>query len=130
MKRKAYKRHKRRAHRLFKQWIPVLGLGYWHIEIDWYDDTVEFAKGENRTTAMRIDTDWHYCRARVSVCVPMIATLDDATLDWAVCHELCHALVNELREPDGDRKHEERVATMLAKAFIWTRDYKGDDNAT
>jgi predicted metallopeptidase len=33
-------------------------------------------------------------------------------------HELCHILVNEMRE--GDISHEERVVTGLTKAFLWT----------
>ncbi len=32
------------------------------------------------------------------------------------------ALVKEMREPDPDGKHEERVVTTLTKAFLWVRD--------
>ena len=32
-------------------------------------------------------------------------------------HELCHILVNEMRE--SEMCHEERVVTMLTKAFLW-----------
>ena len=36
--------------------------------------------------------------------------------------ELCHALVNEMREQGID--HEERVVTMLSKAFMWVRSLR------
>jgi len=121
MKEKDYKRYKKRVHKLLKQWIPLLKLDAWYIQVDWYDDKTEFAKGGNRFTAMQIDVDWHYFRARLSVCVPVIAEIDDDRLEWGVVHELCHIIANEMRENDPDLKHEERVVSHLASAFLSVR---------
>lgn len=41
-------------------------------------------------------------------------------------HECMHALVQEMRwqEADADNiRHEERVCTQLAMAFLWVRDF-------
>lgn len=127
VKRKAYKRTFRRARRHFERWIFLLGLRWWDVEVHWYDSGKAFRQASGATghnVAMRIEADWRYMRATVYVNVPALARMSDDELERSVVHELCHALVNEMREQGID--HEERVVTMLSKAFMWTR---GADDA-
>lgn len=121
MKRKAYKRHRKRVQRCLCEWVPKTGLAWWHVTASWYDDEAEFRKTDGESVAaFRVWADWRYMTADLAVNVPAVARLDDDELERAVVHELCHALVNEMRE--GGIDHEERVVTTLASAFMWVRD--------
>lgn len=122
MKRKAYKRHIARCQPLFDEWLTKLGLMWWSVEISYYDKRKQFRKDNGGIAAARVWADWRYMSANISVCVPVVATMDDDDLERAIVHELCHALVNEMRESDPDIKHEERVVTTLTSAFMWVRD--------
>lgn len=46
--------------------------------------------------------------------------MSDEEIEYVVVHELMHVFLNEMREQG--QQHEERVATLLAKAFLWVRD--------
>jgi len=50
-------------------------------------------------------------------------TMDGDEIERAVVHELCHILVNEMRE--DEIHHEERVVTGLQKAFMWVAGESG-----
>jgi hypothetical protein len=129
MKRKAYKRTRNRARRYFKRWVYLLGLGWWDVRVNWYDNEKAFRKASgatSRSVAMRINADWRYATATVCVNVPALEELSDDELERGIVHELCHALVNEMRE-DGIG-HEERVVTMLSKAFMWVRSLERENN--
>lgn len=129
VKRKAYKRTRNRARRHFEKWTYLLGLGWWDVEVHWYDSGKAFRKASGatgRNVAMRINADWRYAAATIHVNVPALAGLSDEELERGVVHELCHALVNEMRE-DGIG-HEERVVTMLSKAFMWVRSLERENN--
>lgn len=125
MKRKAYKRQRARIQVYFDKWITWLGLRWWDLEIHYYDKRKTFRKGtdaRSHQTAMTIHARWEYGMASIAVNVPVLADLSDRELEEAVVHELTHALINEMREDDPDRKHEERVVTTLTNAFMWTRN--------
>ena len=117
-----------RCQALFDAWIAATGLGYWDITINYIDDTSEFTKPNGNQVAMRTYVMWQYLDIRIDVCLPHIKHMDDDQLEYVIVHELCHALVNELRENDADGKHEERVVTHLAKALRWTRDLQSNNN--
>jgi hypothetical protein len=120
MKKKAYKRQQKRVRRFLDPWLTVLGLKWFTVNCLWYDREKEFRKGGKGVAVFRIWADWRYMTADLSVNVPAVARLDDQELERAVVHELVHILVNEMRAQGID--HEERVATMLTQAFLWTRD--------
>jgi len=44
--------------------------------------------------------------------------MENDQIEMTIVHELCHALVNEMRKDGID--HEERTVTALTKAFLWT----------
>jgi hypothetical protein len=129
MKRKTFEKHRDRCQAVFDEWIVKLGLAWYEVDVAYYDSRKQFRKDADRIVAARITTDWQYMRFAVDVCVPVVVDKTDAELERVIVHELCHALVNELREPDPIGKHEERVVTMLTKAFIWTRNLTRKENA-
>ncbi len=120
MKKKTFKYHRKRVRKFVKPWLHVLGLGWYEaIEFHWYDNEKDFRKSADGTVLMRVWSDWRYMTATVAVNVPAVARLTDTQLERAVVHEFVHVLVNEMREKGID--HEERVVTMLTKAFFWVR---------
>ncbi len=109
---------------LFDKWVAPLGLRWWNIETVYYDDPGEIIQrfrvdGEN-IVAARTFADWRYGTAKIIINVPALDGLIPADLEALVVHELCHILVNEMRE--NELHHEERVVTGLQKAFVWTRN--------
>lgn len=104
----------------FSWWVKNTGLGWWKVDI-LYDDDRQKYEGENGYEAiMRCFADWRYGTAQVYVNVAMAKTQDKEELEMCVVHELMHVFLNEMRE--GELHHEERVATTLAKAFLWCID--------
>lgn len=79
---------------------------------------------------MEVVSDWKRLDATIRVNAYAVEEMDDATLEECVVHELCHVLVSEMRVPywadapaaimQAQFDHEERVVTMLTKAFGWT----------
>lgn len=124
MKKKAAKKQQKRVQHFLDLWTEPLGLGAWHTSVTFYRtaDAYREATGASAGGVMMCDCAWQYEDAHVSVNLERAAGMDDARLEYCVVHELCHALVNELREDDPDIKHEERVVTQLAKAFRWARN--------
>jgi predicted metallopeptidase len=73
------------------------------------------ASGSN--VGMKIDADWRYMVALLSVSFDCIKRMTDEEIDKIIIHELFHCVVNEMRE-DGIG-HEERTVTMLTKIAGW-----------
>lgn len=73
---------------------------------------------------MRCAAKWQYLTATITVFMPDISDCSDAELEGHLVHELCHCLVNELREAREDwLDHEERVVTGITNAILWTRNH-------
>lgn len=127
-----------RINALLDIWRPLLGLSYWTLACK-YDDTNEMtADGppthDGTVCAADIDCSWEYMRMMIRFNVLATRHMDDDTLSETICHELCHAMVCELRPNNPTyayRQHEERVVTQLAAAFrrisIAARDWESDD---
>lgn len=124
MKKKEYKRNRKRVQRVFDEWIYKLGLKWWRIDIAYCDSEQDFIASNGDTVVARTWARWQYLEAAISINVPAAARMDDDELEYAIVHELCHVLINEMRE--DNIKHEERTVTALAKAFIWVRDLSGE----
>lgn len=124
-----YATQRDRTHALVTRWANALGLGWWEITNEWArDDYREKARSTN-DGAVSLATcrpDWRYAHAAITWNMPEIAELSDAKPEAVVVHELQHVFLHEARWRDGDDTdsvdHEERVATTLAKAFLWLRD--------
>lgn len=107
----------------FDKWVTPLGLGWWRVDVLYYDDPKEilrlFTVNDEETTLARVYASWEYMQAKVCINLPSFDELEDGEIERAVLHELVHILVNEMRE--GEMHHEERVVSSLTKAFIWVR---------
>lgn len=123
-RKKARKRLRKRIIRYLEAWTEPLGLSHWHNDVSFYRTTDDYRATTNASEngVMICDCAWQYQQIHLSVNLEKCAGLDNARLEYAVVHELCHALVNEMREIDENGRHEERVVTALAKAFRWVRN--------
>ena len=107
--------------KLAQEWIGKTWLGWWKIDVVFYDNK-EYAKVEGykkkhaRCSAATCHTNWQYLDATINVNLSVIKTMGKEQLEYVVVHELMHAFLNEMRA--GGVEHEERVATILAKSFM------------
>jgi hypothetical protein len=105
----------------FAKWIPALGLAWWDIDICYYDDPASilqnFRRDDDRLVLATCDANWIYGTATICINLPAFADRTPEQIERTVVHELCHILVNEMRE--GELHHEERVVTTLTKAIFW-----------
>ena len=121
---KEYRAEKARLRKLADRWVDTLGLGQWEINLEYSRGKLE---GENQsfdytgteTSPAQTHAHWQYMNAMLVFDLTETADYDDEDLERIFVHELSHVLINEMREK-GIR-HEERVATLLANAFIETR---------
>jgi hypothetical protein len=106
----------------FDTWLRRLGLLWWEIEVCYYDDPGEIIKrfrdpGGDIQVLATTYAEWKYAAARIEINLPAFDGLEADKIERVVVHELCHILVNEMRE--DDLHHEERVVTGLTKAMFW-----------
>lgn len=109
----------------FAKWIPRLGLAWWDLEIVYYDDPQEIINRfriieSGEMVPATVIAQWMYADAKICINLPAFEHIEDEDIERVVVHELCHILVNEMREPE--LHHEERVVTQLTKAFFWVAD--------
>jgi hypothetical protein len=98
-------------------WTKVLGLGHWDLSFKCADGTIEPASGD--TVAGEANVSWKYENAVITFYPDVLKDMSEDEIEKLVVHELMHVFLNEMREEGID--HEERVATMLAKAFLWVK---------
>ena len=133
---KEYRKQKRRVELAYTKWHIPAGLGDWIVSHAWHRDGTAGKQDnqppqEHEPTA-RASVAWEY----ITVCfhwnLQSIADNSDAEVDRIVRHEICHALINEMRmwgprlhrdeqARDEAMKHEERVATRLGSILLWCR---------
>lgn len=120
-----YESQKARVKVLWDKWTNMLGLRTWQkISIEYFrDEALPRRDDESERTPSSavadVRTHWQYRTAHVRICLPAAMGEDDDNLEYIVVHELCHILVNELREQEDWLNHEEHVVTQLAMAFGW-----------
>lgn len=95
-------------------WANVLGLGNWDMEF-------KLAKCDKECDAVagEAKVQWQYQQAIITFYRKGLKGLDADGVEQIIVHELMHVFLNEMREEGID--HEERVATMLSKAFLWVK---------
>lgn len=107
--------------KFINKWTYRLGLRWWKVRADYYDNPSDiirvFGNGDNVVVARSI-CDWRYATCTLQINLPALLEMNKDDAEFVIVHELCHALVNEMREEGID--HEERVVTGLTKAFLWT----------
>ncbi len=118
---------------LADRWLPILGLSGWRVDFIYYRDFGAFeadteSQGENVLAVTH--AQWEYMQGAVKLNVSLWADLDENEAEETMVHELMHVLLKETRygcpcDGEGfDTRHEERVATMLSRAFLEARSEK------
>lgn len=128
---KEFKAERARVEKLTIHWRNWLGLDWWKVDVH-YDAVGDIAISHSDTGAsmatislMDCVAEWEYLLLSIRVNLLETHNLNDADLENAVVHELCHALVSEMRvweNTETGRKHEERVVVHLARAFVWVAE--------
>lgn len=125
-----YEAQRARLQDLAERWCNNIGLGWWRITNSYdrtgedFHDSVSVVGGFRTGTVARCFPEWRYGIATIVWNMPEVETQDDEQLELVFVHELMHIFLHELRgDEDGDHlDHEERVASTLAKGFIWARN--------
>jgi hypothetical protein len=115
---------------LAEKWIDAIGLGWWEIDLVYARDDYEAEpRGDASRSLATCSADWRYGHACITWNMPEVKDTPDAKLETAFVHELMHIFLSEARWIDKDTPkehdsldHEERVASTLAKGFLWLRD--------
>jgi len=111
---------KEKIKEIFEKWSYLLGLRWWEVALTFSKEKSDFNKDDGSRVLAKTWSDWRYMKATILINYREIKLLDLEEIEKIIVHELCHVLVNEMRE--GDISHEERVVTTLTKAFLWTKN--------
>lgn len=115
-----------RVNGILDRWIALLALGHWTINRDLRrQDKPDFRDDGSSSEVARCHVNWQYEDATITVWLPEAHEYTDERLEWVMVHELMHIVLNEMREDRKNILHEERVATVLAKALIRARTVQG-----
>ncbi len=124
---KEYRSARSKVLKIYNSWKNELGLRDWAIRLHFERDVPE--ESTPFVVLGLTSASWAYKIAEVTFKLENFKDRTDYEIEEIVVHELCHILVCEMRTTVGSRelademnRHEERVATQLARAFIWTRD--------
>ncbi len=121
MKRKARKRLERAVLAILDDWTPCLGLEAYECQVEFFRTEDDFRKDEHTLTAARCWPDWRYQTIYLEVCLPALVGFSARKLERVIVHELVHALVRPLHDPER-MDAEEFAVTNITNAFIWTRN--------
>lgn len=122
---KEYKKQKARITYLRDKWVKQLGLNWYRITYEYVDESQSLALKVRYTNSFyasrpvfEVSSDGNYMEACITCYMPNVAELEDDVLEECFLHELMHIMVAPMRTKQhaGD---EERVCTLLAKAFGW-----------
>lgn len=121
---KKIKRTKRLIRAALDKWLKPLGLLWWDVRIIFIVAPEEildiFQVTDDEVTAAKCYADWRYGTAKIYVNVPGCVHMSQEEIERMLVHEMCHVLVNEMRE--GELHHEERVVSALTKVMFWVRE--------
>lgn len=132
----------RRIRKIEKRWITPCGLRMWRkVDFVYHRDTAEMASAggidlseHQRRVVGRASVDWDYREATIDLNVGKMFYMSDSEIDYTIRHEICHLLVNEMREwasfskdSEACLRHEERVVSDLASILHWVRCAGADD---
>jgi len=133
-----FEAQRERLQKLSERWLEPLGLKWWHVTLTYERDSGEYkVDGEPSPRSIaNCAADWRYLNANITWNMLQVAEQDDEELELAFVHELMHVFLNEFRALHGDGAthgverddwlaHEERIASTLARAFVWVRERAG-----
>lgn len=95
-----------RTKKAVTRWVTPCGLNMWaDVEFQYHRDTIMMVDASDHTVdeserrvAGRTIVDWRYKHATIHFNMAVIQNLSDHEIDRLVRHEICHLLVNEMRE--------------------------------
>ena len=118
---------KERIGPLINRWVRPLGLMWWNIDVEYHREN----RPDDPDCAMDCAVRWEYMRAIIGV-YPSAHSMADERLEASFLHELQHIFLNETREWERGNAmhHEEHVAQMYTKAFLWLRDHLTQNTET
>ena len=120
------------------EWILCLGLQWWHISFYYHGDSGAYrdsSAGVPAESKAYTSASWPYLDAAIHYNLSGLSDYDDVHLEEVVVHELMHVMVHEMRSVANceceqfDIRHEERVCTMLERAFVWTNEHFRDSQS-
>lgn len=120
-----FEAQRQRLHVLAERWIKPIGLGWWNVEMTYVRTDFEIKGQPEPDTVGSTTSSWKYAHAHIRWNMPQVKEQTDDELERAFVHELMHIFLSETRmgaDHDDWLDHEERVASTLAKAFLWLRD--------
>lgn len=118
-----FETQKARVMALDEQWTSTLGLDAWDISHCWHRGAIDDCDEGAFQALACCETHWQYLHAMIHWNLTQVGDQTDKELETAFVHECMHIFLGEVRgEPDDWLDHEERVAQMLAKAFVWVRN--------
>lgn len=107
----------------FVYWMERLPLDNWKIALIIEEFITSDIKGTTFINPNQVGlckARWQYMEAEIVVSLRAAAAMDPQDLEEVVVHELVHVFLSEMREKGME--HEERVASMLATALIFTKE--------
>lgn len=110
------------VNRLFQHWTSMLGLRWWEeVKILTYNTRNDMPESQRVSGATAYaDVSWEYKTAVCGFCLELMIGMPPAEIERVVVHELCHLLINAMRDYEKmGIKIEELVVTNLTQAFIW-----------
>lgn len=118
---KEYNEQRTRVRKLIKKWHQTLGLNWWRLKYEFKREKSEKDSDDDKdwATTARCIASPNYLDATIIFYLPEIATMDDNELEETVLHEMMHVFLSPMSTKEKDDE-EERVATTLARAFIYT----------
>lgn len=111
----------------FCGWKHRLGLGHWNLELRCAPTVAEYAHdyGCNPNDLASTQVHWEYMNGMIILNTQRFMEESDYEKEATIVHELVHVVLREMhalyREDLEDLSHEERVCTMLEKAFMRLR---------
>lgn len=132
---KEYKREKQRIQKLIEKWVRPIGLGWWRIKFEYEREEPDSREktayapkvvGDYWRSVMVTTCDPNYLRASVVSYLTQTRNIDDEELEETFVHELMHIFLAPMSHEDHAAE-EERVATLLARGFIYMTSKEGGD---
>ncbi len=99
-------------------WVNILGLGTWGFQFRQEDGKPKSDDGDSIVAVT--DASWKYMTATITFYPECFQDMTDDEAEYSIVHELMHVLLDEM--DCRDIAHEERVATMLARAFLRVKE--------
>lgn len=129
---------KGRVQTLLDEWVfgtpgqvpRIPALRDWVIVVRYARESFSTPDGDE--AGAQVVSSWFYKTAEIDINCSNLHDRGDLELETTILHELCHLLVNEMREWGGKYSerteewshHEERVVTDLSMAFLQTKYWK------